>query len=182
MLEDSAAIRLLEERISFIKNDLATSQLIMQQVLSVPTNVNDIVDWIEKNYSEQILVHDKAKSTMSRPRSQFNIRSLCSCIIYLNAYMFYKRKKISLKDLELYDMRNNWAISSCGNSNITRFPEYQILVKKANGIIEKEYLIFHVRSGSNPKHLFRIYFYIDEPLDKLIIGGMPDHFRTAHGF
>lgn len=182
MLVDSATIRLLEEKISSIKNDLTTSQLIIQQVLSVPTNINDIIDWIEKNFSEQIIVHDKAKSTMSRPRSQFNIRSLCSCIIYLNAYMFYKRKKISQKDLELFDMRNNWTISSCGNRNITRFPEYQILVKKANGNIEKEHLIFHVRSGSNPKHLFRIYFYIDEPLDKLVIGGMPDHFRTIQGY
>lgn len=180
--QDTMKLRTYEHKITLIEHEKYILNELNTLLINVPDNKNEIIPWIEKNFSNQILVHTKAKTSMSNAKSQYKIRSLCSCIIYLNAYMLFKRELISSDDLNIYDMNNHWNITSCGKHNVDKYPEYQINISGNDGKYYNDYLFFHIRSGGDPMTLLRIYFSINDDLDKIIIGAMPDHLPTISGF
>ena len=68
---------------------------------------------------------------------------------------------------------------SCGVMNVDRFPEYTIDLSSFNVKEKTDYLSFHLRSGKKRDNLLRIYFAINNELDRIIIGHLPDHLPTT---
>lgn len=181
-IKDQLSLAEFENVAKSLKSTNNTYKDLLSIIKTFPDSKNDLISWIENNFDDQIIIHSKGKSTFSKAKSQYKLRSLCNCIIYLNAYMLYKRHQISEKDLTLYDLDNNWNITSCGKQNYEKYPEYSITYNDRKGNSINDYLSFHIRSGGDPMTLFRVYFCISDEIDRLIIGAMPDHLPTISGF
>ena len=100
---------------------------------------------------------------------------LCSAIVYLNAYILFKRGQISEDELSFYRIEKPWDIALCGTSNISNFSEYKIDLSQYGTQEKTDYLTFHLKSGNKADNLLRVYFSINDELDRIIIGHLPDH-------
>ena len=160
---------------------LKTSELVnfyKQQVevaSTFPTHKDDVCDWIEDNFSDNIILTQRAKSEMRKYSGALDIASLCDGIVYLNAYADLRKRNISEELLQLYGERNNWEVQNCGKVSLKmRRSDYIVTYNDTQYILD-----LHIKHGVNPEELIRIYFCWDDNLKKLIIGSMPEHLATV---
>lgn len=160
---------------------LKTSELVnfyKQQVevaSTFPTHKDDVCDWIEDYFSDNIILTQRAKSEMRKYSGALDIASLCDGIVYLNAYADLRKRNISEELLQLYGERNNWEVQNCGKVSLKmRKSDYIVTYNDTQYILD-----LHIKHGVNPEELIRIYFCWDDDLKKLIIGSMPEHLATV---
>ena len=147
----------------------------MKQPLYSPTDKEKVCDWIEKNFSSQLIVTSKAKSALHKYAGALQTEILCDGIVYLNAYVLYRNGQISQEELQLYAERYHWEAGSCGKEALKLHKEEYTATYDG-----KKYLLnLHLRYGIRSQVLIRIYFCYDETLQKGIIGYMPSHLATV---
>jgi hypothetical protein len=154
--------------IAFYKEQVAIAS-------TFPTYKDDVCNWIEKYYSENIILTTRAKSEMKKYNGALDIISLCDGIVFINAYAQYRKHLITDEILQLYAERNNWEVQRCGKEAIR--------VRKSDYIVnynDTQYIIdFHIKHGVKKEDLIRVYFCWDDSLQKIIIGSMPQHLATV---
>ena len=79
-------------------------------IMGFPDKKDDIIDWIKSNFSGQIIVLDRVKTNLSRYSQPLDIKQLCSAIVYLNAYVLYRRNQLTEEELEFYRIGKPWEI------------------------------------------------------------------------
>ena len=162
------AYRKTADIISFYKKQVETAS-------TFPTRKDDICDWIEDNYSENIILTSRAKSEMKKYSGSLDIVSLCDGIVFIDAYAQYRKHKISDEMLHLFAERNNWEVQNCGKEAIrVRKSDYTVNYNDTQYIID-----LHIKHGVKAEELIRIYFCWDDSLQKIIIGSMPEHLATV---
>ena len=169
----------LSQKNSLCRKEIEINRKLLQIVMCFPDRKEDVVEWIQSFFSEQIVVLDRAKSNLLRYNKPLNTKMLCSAIVYLNAYMQCKREQITEEELAFYRLGKPWQIDPCGVMNVERFPEYTIDLSQFNVKNNIDYLSFHLKSGNKRDNLLRIYFSINNELDRIVIGHMPDHLPTT---
>ena len=155
------------------RNDIYKT--LLHLVMGFPSKKDEIVKWIKDNFSGQLLLHPRAEASFRRYDKPLNIKTLCSAFVYLNAFVLFKRKRISKEELDFYRIEKPWEIALCGNSNVNYFPEYKIDMSQYGTCEKIDYLAFHLKSGNKADNLLRIYFSINDELDRIVIGHFPDH-------
>lgn len=154
--------------ISFYKEQIETAS-------TFPTRKDDICDWIEERYSDNIILTSRAKSEMKKYSGALDIVSLCDGIVFIDAYAQYRKHKISDDMLHLYAERNNWEVQGCGKEAIKiRKSDYTVTYNNMQYTID-----LHIKHGVKSEELIRIYFCWDDELQKIIIGSMPEHLATV---
>lgn len=139
-----------------------------------PSYKEDICDWIEENYSDSIILAPRAKNEMKKHNGALDITALCDGIVYLDAYVKFRRQELSEDMLVLYAERYHWEIQNCGKETLKmRHDDYTVTY---NG--EQYELDLHIKRGVKTEELIRIYFCWNDEMQKIIIGSMPSHLAT----
>lgn len=154
--------------ITFYKKQIETAS-------AFPTHKDDICDWIEEQYSDNIILTSRAKSEMKKYSGALDIASLCDGVVFINAYAQYRKHILDDEKLRLYAERNNWEVQSCGKEALrVRKSDYTVTYNDTQYIID-----LHIKLGVKSEELIRIYFCWDDALNKIIIGSMPEHLATV---
>ena len=166
--EKDSAYRRNAELMSFYKEQVNI-------VASFPTNKDSVCQWIDDNFSEQLTVAQRARAEMKKFNGPLDVAGLCDGILFLSAYVRFRRKEITEDTLKLYAERNNWEVQGCGSEALKmRKQDYTFLYN------DKPYLLdLHIKRGVSAQELIRIYFCWDEASEKIIIGSMPGHLATV---
>lgn len=146
---------------------------------SRPNDIDSFIKWVEDNFSEDILLLQRAKEELKKTNN-VNIALMCDAIEVLsNAYKRWRLSLISEEDFRcgckstgsvLFD------ITPTGNASILKYPKkYKVPYDKCQDINGKRALDMHLKTGVDAKFLIRIYFFWDEESEKVVIGSMPDH-------
>lgn len=140
-----------------------------------PTSKDDVCDWIEKNFSDHIILAQRARSEMRKYSGALDVANLCDGIVFLDAYARFRRRELTEGSLQLYAERNNWEVQNCGKEAIKmRRSSYTV----THG--DSQYLLdLHIKQGVRSEELIRIYFCWDDDSRKLLIGSMPKHLATV---
>lgn len=150
-------------------------QQLYELAASFPKDKNEICDWIENCFSDDIIVAPRAATEMRKYSGSLDLFSLCDGIVYLSAYAKYRRQSISDEDLELYAIRSNWEIQGCGKEALKMFrTDYSVTVSGRQYTLD-----LHIKRGNQSEELIRIYFCWANELGKIIIGSMPGHLPTV---
>lgn len=173
--------KLLED---YVRKDAAykkTAELIRfyQQQLDVaaqyPTDKNDICNWIEEFFSTELVLSNRAKSEMRKYSGSLDVISLCDGIVFLDAYVKYRRREITEDELKLYAEHRHWDIQGCGKEAIKMHrTDYTVSIDGVSYLLDQ-----HIKHGIRSEELIRIYFCWDDTLQRVIIGSMPCHLATV---
>ena len=154
--------------IAFYKAQIETAS-------SFPTRKDDVCDWIEKQYSDNIILTSRARSEMKKYSGPLDIVSLCDGIVFIDAYARYRKHSATEEELQLYAERNNWEVQSCGKETLrVRKSDYTVTYGDRQYITD-----LHIKHGVKTEELIRIYFCWDDSSKKVIIGSMPEHLATV---
>jgi len=152
-----------------------------------PKTPQGIMSWVEKNFSNSIILHERAKDLLENLNSQdVNMKKLCDAIEYLATeyYSFYYNALTEEIADKYSSLKYNQKFNVCpsgGSGDMKKLSRhYKIKYDKNDGKGRKEYpLDMHLKSGNHNDNLIRIYFHIDEVNKKIVIGSLPKHLRTA---
>lgn len=140
-----------------------------------PTDKEEVCDWIEEHFGAQIVVLPRARSELRKCSSTLDVAGLCDGIVFLYAYVLFRRQEISEEALRLYAERNNWEVRNCGKETLKmRKPYYTVTY------LDQQYLLdLHIKRGVSSAELIRIYFCWEDGSQKILIGSMPEHLPTV---
>jgi|GEM_PF-2629478 len=145
-----------------------------------PDNAAAFVRWVENNFDDDIILLSRAKEGLKRAKN-VDFDTLCDAVEVLACV--YKKRRLGLINDEQYISGcmekgdTAFEIALCGEQNIKRFakdykvPYHTDIKDKKN----RRTLDQHFKSGVDPRHLVRIYFFWDDVCSKVVIGSMPDH-------
>lgn len=155
---------------------------------SRPKIPKELPAWIRKEFPESIVLHKKASDMLEKMVSfpDGYMKKLCDALEYLGReyFMYYYSKEISRETASLYaslKYNQEFIITPSSDVSIKFLPsDYKIKFDKNDGNGRKEYpLNLHLKSGTDPEHLIRIYFHYDEYNKKIVIGSLPKHLPTV---
>lgn len=140
-----------------------------------PTDKADVCEWIEKTFPDELTVAPRASSELRKYSGLLDVAALCDGIVYLAAYVKYRRQEITEDMFSLYAERNNWEIQGCGKEALKmRKNDYTINFGGTPYLLD-----MHIKRGNKSEELIRIYFcWLDEE-KKVLIGSMPGHLATV---
>lgn len=136
-----------------------------------PNEIESVCEWIEKNFSDKIIVTSRARNELKKYSGSLDVVDLCDGIYYLSGYSMYRLGQISEEILYLYGEANTWDVQGCGKESLRIYEDDYSVVY--NG--KKYTLDLHIKNGVNSRQLIRIYFCWAENLKKVLIGSMPEH-------
>jgi len=173
--------------------------------MPITNSADDILSWIEEYYSDCLIVHEKAKRSLSdctwRVDSD-SYHNLYYMIHYLAGYTRYvNSEEIDQKDWEKLQEEYRTILSGVemapvGDATSKYKDQYTINISSyyndaiAKGIVDekkrKDAVILdkHLKRGVGARDeegLIRIYYYYDRDLKKTFIGYMPGHLSTITG-
>lgn len=148
----------------------------LSQITELPSKKEDVLEWIDNNFSDNIFVHTDARNSYKKYMDLgFHLDRFCNGFILLNAYTLNVKGEMSN---EVYNKINEkWGNIRIEDSGY----DYESTQKIPAARIGDRVLDKHVVHGSNDKEMFRIYFYYDENNKKTVVGSMPDHLYYPGG-
>ncbi|MBP0974262.1 MAG: hypothetical protein J5851_10195 [Oscillospiraceae bacterium] len=140
-----------------------------------PTVKDKICDWAEELFAEELLITADAKTALRKYDTAFDLAVLCDGLLFLSAYVRYRRGELSAEVLSLYAERYGWEVQGCGKEALKmRRDDYTVTVQGESYLLDQ-----HIKYGVSAQALVRVYFCWEEELQKLIIGYMPGHLATV---
>lgn len=143
--------------------------------VAVPSSLDELFDFIASNLGPRVVVLPKAiKET--RKATGVNVGRLYDALVVLrDAYVPMRIGAISMDEY----------------TRLLRMARYEETASKSDANqLGKEYDAYwgakkiklnrHLKSGTDPKWLIRIYFYFCEASARVIVGWMPTHLPTSH--
>ncbi len=140
-----------------------------------PDSRERICDWAEKQFPDTLIVTGDARSALRKFTGRLDHAILCDGLLYLSAYVRYRRGEIDADELAFYGERYNWEALGCGKETLQmRRSDYLVTYQGTQYLMEQ-----HIKYGVSAQALVRIYFHWEESLGKVIIGYMPGHLPTV---
>ncbi len=171
-------VEIMEHKENAYRKSARLIQFYQQQLdiaAQYPTDKNEICNWIEEFFSAELVLSNRAKSEMRKYSNALDIISLCDGIVFLDAYVKYRRHEISEDDLSLYAEHRHWEIQGCGKEAIKMHrADYTVSIDGVSYLLDQ-----HIKHGIRAEELIRIYFCWDDRNQKVIIGSMPGHLATV---
>lgn len=143
----------------------------------------DILKWIEDNYSEELVIHPRAKKSFMDDSRHIDMNRFCLMIHYLSGYTKYRNDggiAINPNAAREYDPCNKaytvTPVSSGHGSTEMYKNAYTIDISTFSKSEDDVILEWHIKYGSGrDADMIRIYFYYSSDIKKSIIGYMPEH-------
>lgn len=150
-----------------------------------PQRTEDISAWVEERFKGRLIFHERAKDLIGRTKtSEVDLALICDALEFLSTE--YRGWRIG----ELTeDERNNLSSEKYGrlfevitdrSLSIDRYSaDYKIKYKLGyNGKLVESALDNHLKVGSDPQNLLRIYFLFDNEDKLIVVGSLPKHLST----
>ena len=152
-----------------------------------PKFPRDIPAWIKKNFSDTMVLHERAVDLLENIDAQeVNMKKLCDALEYLAVEysMLYLKKCDKETSDKLASLKYNQSFNvspSGGSGDVKKLSRhYKIKYDRNDGNGRKEYpLDMHLKSGKHNDNLIRIYFNYDEVNSRIVIGSLPKHLPTS---
>lgn len=169
-----------------IENQKLRSQLSRKnQMLERPTKPENVPEWVDKHFSDKLILHQKAKDLICDILScEIDMNILCDALEFLAQE--YRDETL---DLINRDDRNNicaqkynrpFDVAPSGGKSIENYPlEYKVKYAKGfNDKLVETPLDMHLRVGNDSENLLRIYFFFDSEKKLIVVGSLPKHLKT----
>ncbi len=156
-------------------------------IYNVPIRKEGICDWIRNDYADTLVLTDRAEDSLIKDNRNIDLNTLTHMIHCLHAYTLARNEGLLPEETEKmiseYSVENeHFDIGSVGDpvSSSTTTPKeiqkkYDLTISAADGRSKTVKMNLHVKKGTHPETLIRIYFYYDPDQKKSFIGYMPDH-------
>ncbi|MBP1543230.1 MAG: hypothetical protein J6A16_03960 [Oscillospiraceae bacterium] len=139
-----------------------------------PTEKDDIVAWVERSFSDTIILHKNAAASLKKYTRPLLTHILCDGLYFLNGYALYRQGRISETELAFYAEEYGWEVQGCGKEALKMFADdYSVTIDGQSQLLK-----YHIKYGVNPTNWVRIYFFYDKQTERVIVGYMPDHLPT----
>ncbi len=158
----------------------------LNRKISQPREHSAIAGWVEQNFGERLILHERAVSLLNEKSAQtVSVGLICDAIDFL-ATDYWERRYEQIGTEEMNSRCSvkygrPFVVTPLGNATIQYTPdEYQVRYQKAGA--GKEALCdlnYHLRVGRDPENLLRIYFFHDDERKKIVIGSLPKHLRAV---
>lgn len=172
-LEDVISAK--EEEISFLRRKLGQ-----------PKNHDEIALWIEANFSDRLVMHQKAIDLLGEKSARsVSVELICDALDFL-ATDYWDRRYARISSDEMYTRCSQkygrpFEVKPTGKTAIEFTPnEYKIkYFSDAQGETIDSDLDYHLGVGNDPENLLRIYFLHDDDRKRIVIGSLPHHLRAV---
>lgn len=158
----------------------------LQRKLSQPREHAQIAAWISENFAGRLLLHPKAVGLLEDKSAQgVDVGLICDALDFLatdfwdNRYLRISVDEMNMRCSEKYGRR--FEITPTGENTINYTPsQYKIKYYKnpRTGKPMESGLDYHLRVGSDPENLLRIYFLLDDEKKQVVVGSLPRHLRA----
>lgn len=158
-------------------------------VVSLPSlaqdNKKDIIKWIDRYYSDILVVHPSAEKSLLNEKRNIDLHRLCMMIHFIAGYTKHRNDGGLAKDdnaVREYDVEDaGYKVEPTGSGqgalNIHK-DKYTIDITE-NNKVSRQLLDMHLKYGKgSDKNMIRIYFYYSPEEKKSFIGYMPGHLPT----
>ena len=179
-----------DDELKEVRTQLHNSKERFKPIAKIPLppnyNKETFIQWIRDNYSDAIIVHDRAEKELLRDNTFNEFGTLARMIHYLYGFTVYTNENPgdynkAIESAKAYDILDeNWEASNSGDAYIHNKEAYSLNISQYDPEEGEVILNKHVRSGVNPQHLVRVYYYYDSRIGKSIIGSMPEHLPTDY--
>ncbi len=178
--------RIKEEFKEFKGSEKQRYEPIIDQPFSEKDIKEGILSWIEKYYSDVLVVHPNAVKSLEGEKRNIDWHKLCMMIHYLAGYTRYrnaggvKLNKEAARDYDPEEFGFTVEPSSSGKQGATEVHKEKYTIRiEENGKMENETLDLHIKCGKGMDiDMIRVYFYYSPELQKSVIGYMPGHLPT----
>ena len=176
------------EQVFELKEQLAAKDgtiAYLRRKLSQPRDHQSICDWASDNFSDKLILHERAIGLLKDKSAQsVNVGLICDALDFL-ATDYWERRYLGVSTEEMNSRCSEkygrpFEVKPVGNATITYTPsQYRIMYyPDANGNPTESDLNYHLRVGNDPENLLRIYFLHDDAKRKIVIGSLPKHLRS----
>ncbi|MCR5672815.1 MAG: hypothetical protein K6F87_03750 [Lachnospiraceae bacterium] len=151
-----------------------------------------LTDWIDKYYSDTLILHDRARHSLSSADiSEQRCRIIASMIHYLHGCTLYwnngnndfDNDKTVMK--EFVPFSYSFEVALVGSSTTDEYKtKYQLDIsaydENAGTVLMEQHIKYGKGFGNDPT-MVRLYYYYDRNIGKTIIGDLPNHLPTYSG-
>lgn len=155
--------------------------------LDQPKEHSEIAAWVKKYFDGRLLLHPKAVNLLSEKSAQgVDTGLICDALDFL-ATDYWDNRYLRISDHEMYGRCSDkygrrFEIKPTGENTINFTPgQYKIKYYSSprTGKPMESGLDYHLRVGSDPENLLRIYFLHDDGKKLIVVGSLPRHLRAV---
>jgi len=151
-----------------------------------PARSSGVCDWVTKHFSSRVTIHKRAEKAMKEIQNdEIDISLICDALEFLaSEHWDVLNGVISSEECNIRCLRNyNRPFEAVPNSDssMRMYPNDYTVSYKTNGNESNEQLNMHLKLGTDPMRLIRIYFFYDRVNKKIVVGSMPKHLRIVSG-
>ncbi len=161
------------------KNVMEEKDAIIERLKKRPKKFEDIPKWVEDNFSDTLIMCDRAKKEIANTDLNYDFDSICNALEFL-ALDHYEYLTGRLTEQEINDRGSriynckfrikNAAPPAAGNKTDYEFNYYRLNGLKVKGEIDSHIYL----EGSAT----RIYYTFDKTDRRIIIASLPKHLKT----
>lgn len=155
--------------------------------LDQPKEHSGIAAWVKQYFDGKLLLHPKAVALLEDRSSQgVDVGLICDALDFL-ATDYWDRRYLRISESEMYGRCSGkygrrFEIKPTGENTINFTPtQYKIKYypNSRTGKPTESGLDYHLRVGSDPENLLRIYFLHDDQKQLIVVGSLPRHLRAV---
>ena len=179
-----------EEALKTARTQLQESKERFKPIAKIPLppnyNKETFIQWIRDNYSDAIIVHERAEKELLSDNTFNDFGTLARMVHYLYGFTICTNENPGdyNKAIELakaYDILDEkWEATNAGDSYKHHKEAYSMNISQYDSEEAVVIMNKHVKSGVDPQYLVRVYYYYDSRIGKTIIGSMPGHLPTDY--
>lgn len=152
-----------------------------------PKDMKDVADWVKKNFSERLLLHERAEDMLSGPDARETDTGLVLDALEYLAEEFYDmqfhglgKDDANLRSSKKYGRPFEFTpVSETTYNDSGLYSQYHVSYKKdGRGKPVDRPLDMHIKCGNTSPFLVRIYFFLDKVDKKIVVGSLPGHLGT----
>lgn len=155
--------------------------------LDQPKEHSEIAPWVKKHFDRRLILHSRAVSLLAEKSAQgVDVGLICDALDFL-ATDYWDNRYLRIPDHEMYKRCSEkygrrFEIKPTGENTINFTPgQYKIKYydNPRTGKKMESALDYHLRVGSAPESLLRIYFLHDDSKKLIVVGSLPRHLRAV---
>lgn len=151
-----------------------------QNEVLIPESLDELAEWVETNFGDQLVLTGRAlnaakKSEYHDPKRIYQALTLIGRdywnVVFNRLPAFRERFKQASQETGL-----RISHTSKGKLPTARADRYIIDWNGSKRILDR-----HLQHGNSrdPRYCLRVYFFVDEPSRKIVIGHLPDHLPNS---
>jgi len=159
----------------------------LRRKLDQPKEHTQIAAWVKEHFSERLVLHARAAALLEDKSAQtVDVGLICDALDFL-ATDYWEHRYLRISDHQMKTRCSNkygrpFEIKPTGDTTIHFTPgQYKIkyFVNERTKKTMESPLDYHLRVGSDPENLLRIYFLHDDERQLIVVGSLPKHLRAV---